>query len=218
MNSSVIFVVATALFIMVGAFLWGMLHRYGKRQSRIASTLHDISVMLGEMPNETSLREYMFAQDQQLRGIADKLDSGSGTEILQQCIQDQANQVIAFISTHNEDNNSRITKEDLKVSMQRTHELLERVLWSLRFDEDKYLGRVAKNTNTSKNNDKKNAGKSSTQKTVSSNIKNDVAIETFLENGDDDYKAMLEYMKHSGKSGVEAQQALKAAKVMRGSA
>jgi hypothetical protein len=217
MNSSVIFVLATALIIIVSVFLWVMLHRYGKHLSRIDKELHDILVMLGETPKETSLKEYMFAQDQQLRGIADKLKSSYDTDILQQCIQDQANQVIAFISTHSEDSNSRITSEDLKVSLQSTHELLERVLWSLRFDEDKYLECAVKNTNTSKDKDKKNASKLNTQSAISNN-KDNVSIESFLENSDDDYGAMLKYMQHSGKSGVEAQQALKAAKVMRGRA
>lgn len=217
MNSSVIFVLATALFIMVSAFLWVMLHRYGKRLSRIDQQLRDISVMLGETPKETSLKEYMFAQDQQLRGIADKLDSSPDTDILQQCIQDQANQVVAFISTHSEDSNSRITKEDLNVSLQSTHELLERVLWSLRFDEGKYSDCAVENTNTTKDKDEKNASKLNTQRAISNN-KDDVSIESFLENSDDDYGAMLKYMQHSGKSGVEAQQALKAAKVLRGSA
>ena len=75
MNSSVMIVLATALVITVSAVLWVMLHRYGKRLSSIDKELHDILVMLGETPKETSLKEYMFAQDQQLRGIADKLKS-----------------------------------------------------------------------------------------------------------------------------------------------
>ena len=50
MNSSVIFVLAIALLIIVSAFLWVMLHRYGNRLSRIDRELRDISVMLSETP------------------------------------------------------------------------------------------------------------------------------------------------------------------------
>ena len=95
--------------------------------------------MLSEIPKENSLKEYMFAQDQRLCDIREKLDTDESTNTLQQYIQDQANQIVAIISTQEETRKEVITKAELELSLQITNELLEKVLWSLRFDEDKYV-------------------------------------------------------------------------------
>jgi len=99
-----------------------------------------------------------------------------------------------------------------------TNELLERVLWSLRFDEDKYADQTEANKSISNNQDNKNISKSNAHSEIRKDVNDKVSMKDILESCDDDYDAMLKYMKQSGKSGVEAQQALKAVKIMRSSA
>lgn len=213
MNSSAILLLGTSLLIMISGFAWVMLRRYSQRLSRIDEELREITVLLREMPKENSIKDYMFAQDQRLCDIREKLDTYSDTDVLQQHIQDQANQVIAFISTHSDDSKSRITKDDLKISLQVTNGLLERVLWSLRFDEDKYVEHTEENKNISKDQGKIIISELNPQREIRKDIDNNVSMGAILEGGDDDYDAMIKYMQQSGKSVVEAQQALKDAKI-----
>jgi len=218
MSLTIATVLVTLLFILLTSVVWVIVRIYGLRLSRIDEELRTITVTLNESPKETDLKEYMFAQDQRLLEIGNKLDAYADTDVLQQYIQDQANQVIAFISTHSDDSKSRITKDDLKNTLQVTNELLERVLWSLRFDEDKYVDQTEANKSISNNQDNKNISKSNTHSEIRKDVNDEVSMKDILESCDDDYDAMLKYMKQSGKSGVEAQQDLKAAKIMCSSA
>ena len=218
MSITIATVLVTLLFILLTGVVWVIVRIYGLRLSRIDEELRTIIVTLNESPKETDLKEYMFAQDQRLLGIGNKLDAYADTDVLQQYIQDQANQVIAFISTHSDDGKSRITKDDLKNTLQVTNELLERVLWSLRFDEDKYVDQTEANKSISNNQDNKNISKSNAHSEIRKEITDKVSMKNILEKCDNGYDAMLKYMQQSGKSGVEAQQALKAVKIMRSSA
>ena len=214
MNLTVAVLGALFLILLTG-IAWVTVRTYSLRLSRIDNELRSITEMLSETPKETSLKGYMFAQDQRLRSIGDKLDSHPDTDVLQQYIQDQANQIIAVISTH-DDSSKSITKADLEITLQVTNDLLERVLWSLRFDEDKYLDRTEANKSVSNKQGNKNTRKSNAPSEIRKEITDKVSMENILENCDDGYDAMLKYMQQSGKSGVEAQQALKSAKTMRG--
>ena len=216
MNSLDIMLLATSLLIIASGLAWVMLRGYGQRLSRIEEELRATTVMLSEIPKESSLKDYMFAQDQRLLSIGEKLDTYPANDELQQYIQDQANQIIAVISTHDENRKSAITKTDLEISLQVSNELLERVLWSLRFDEDKYKDRTEANTSISRNQGNESTRKPIAQNEFRQKINDNVSMKDILENSDDGYDAMLKYMQQSGKSGVEAQQALKAAKTMRG--
>ena len=109
-----------------------------------------------------------------------------------------------------------ISRADLEISLQVTNDLLERVLWSLRFDEDKYEDRTEANKSISRDQGNKNIREPVAHSEFRKEINGKVSMEDILENSDDGYDAMLKYMQQSGKSGVEAQQALKSAKTMRG--
>ena len=214
MNLTVVVLVALFLILLTG-IAWVTVRTYSLRLSRIDNELRSITEMLSETPKETSLKDYMFAQDQRLCSIGEKLDSHPDTDVLQQYIQDQANQIIAVISTH-DDSSKSITKADLEITLQVTNDLLERVLWSLRFDEDKYADRTEANKSISNNQGNKNISKSNAHSEIRQEITDKVSMKNILENCDDGYDAMLKYMQQSGKSGVEAQQALKSAKTMHG--
>jgi len=215
-SNSIIVTLALSLPIIIIGIVWVMVRIYSSRLSRIEEELRAITVMLSDMPNETSLKDYMFAQDQRLQGIGEKLDTYPATDELQQYIQDQANQIIAVISTHDENKKSVISRADLEISLQVTNDLLERVLWSLRFDEDKYKDRTEANTSISRNQGNESTRKPIAQNEFRQKINDNVSMKDILVDSDDGYDAMLKYMQQSGKSGVEAQQALKAAKTMRG--
>ena len=147
MNLTVV-VLAELFLILLTGIAWVTVRTYSLRLSHIDNELRSITEMLSETPKETGLRDYMFAQDQRLRSIVEKLDSHPDTDVLQQYIQDQANQIIAVISTH-DDSSKSITKADLEITLQVTNDLLERVLWSLRFDEGKCSGQVKTDTQLS---------------------------------------------------------------------
>lgn len=215
MNGSVIVLLATSLLIIVSGFAWVMLRHYSQRLSRVDEELQAIKVMLSEMPKEDSIKDYMFAQDQLLRDIVEKLGTHTETDVLQQYIQDQANQIIATISTHDESRKSGITRADLETSLQRTNELLERVLWSLRFDEDKYAENTEIIADRPGKQGKTDSGMDAQGTKAGNDGDDNVSIQSILDDSDDSYSAMLHYMEKSGKSGVEALHALKTARLMR---
>jgi hypothetical protein len=216
MNSSAILLLAISLLIIVSGFAWVMLRHYSQHLSRIDEELRAIKVLLSEIPKETSIRDYIFAQDRRLCDIREKLDTYSGTDVLQQHIQDQANQIIAFITTQEESKKSGVTKADLEVSLQRTNALLEKVLWSLRFDEDKYVEDTDTKSDSHEEQGKKNIQIDTKSANAGKGKDDHASMKSILDVSNDNYGAMLEYMKQSGKSGTEALQALKAAKVMHG--
>jgi hypothetical protein len=204
-NSSMVLLIALFVLIIVSGFAWVLL----RRMSLINDELRTIKVMLHEMPKEISVRDYFFAQDQRLLEIREKLDSNLVTDVLQQYIQDQANQIIAVISTHDEARKSGVTKADLEVSMQMTNQLLEKVLWSLRFDQDKYLEETDRTDRDSSGREGDQKTKIDTKNNKASEDKDDaISMKSILNDSTDSYHAMLRYMQKTGESGVEALQAL----------
>jgi len=215
MSESLIIFLVMALPIIVIGFIWAMVRIYSLRLSRIDEELRAITVMLSEMPKENSIKDYMYAQDQRLRDIGEKLATYAATDVLQQYIQDQANQIIAIISTQDESRKPGVTRADLEMSLQITNELLERVLWSLRFDEDKYVESTAANSSRPEEQGKKNINIDTKRAKDSKDENGNISMKSILNDGDDGYGAILKYMQQSGKSGTEALRALEAAKVMR---
>lgn len=215
MSSSIILFLATVLLIMASGFTWVILRRYSQRLSRIDDGLREITIMLNEVPKETGLKEYMFAQDQQLHAIGEQLNTHPDTDLLQQYMQDQTTQILAVISTLDEGRKSGVTKADLEITLRVTNELLERVLWSLRFDEDKYVVNTDTNRDRPEEQGKKNINIDMKSAEAGKDKDDHISMNSILNDSDDSYDAMLKYMHKSGKSGAEALQALDAAKFMR---
>jgi hypothetical protein len=216
-NSSVILLLATSLLIIASGFTWVMFRRYSQRLSRIDEELRAITVLLSETTKETSLKAYMFAQDQRLRDIGEQLITHPDTDMLQQYMQDQTTQILAVISTLDEGRKSGVTKADLEISLRMINELLERVLWSLRFDEDKYVESTDTNRGIPEKQGKRNINIDTKSEKVSKDKDDDISMKSILNDSDDNYGAMLKYMQKSGKSGTEALHALEVAKFMRNS-
>lgn len=144
------------------------------------------------MPKETSLQEYMFAQDQRLRSIGEKLDTHPDTALQQHYIQEHSQQLSTIISMLAEGSKSELTKADLNNSLQVTNDSLEKVLWSLRFDEDKYAESTAATVS-----EFAESGKTTVNVTnkCSENDYRDLAnaktMKAILKNNDDRYEAIL---------------------------
>ena len=211
MNSSMILLLAPLLLIIVSVFALVMI----RRLSRIDEELRQITATISEMPKETSIREYMYAQDNRLCDIREKLDMYSGTDVLQHFIQDQANQIIAVISTQEESRKSGITRADLEVSLQMTNQLLEKVLWSLRFDEEKYVKDANTNKDRTGQEGTQNFNTNTKSTKPSKDEDDDISMKSILDENNDSYSAMLKYMQKSGKSGTDALQALESTKQIR---
>jgi hypothetical protein len=206
-NSSMILLLAL-LLIIVSVFTLVMIRHF----SRIEDELRQITATLSEMPKEISIRDYMYAQDNRLCDIREKLDTYSGSDVLQHFIQDQANQIIAVITTQEESRKSGITKVDLEVSLQMTNRLLEKVLWSLRFDEEKYVKDATTNKDRAGHEGTNNFNTDTKSTKPSKDKDDDISMKSILDESNDSYGAMLKYMQKFGKSGTDALQALKSAK------
>jgi hypothetical protein len=206
-----ILLLAPLLLIIVSVFALVMI----RRLSRIDEELRQITATISEMPKETSIREYMYAQDNRLCDIREKLDMYSGTDVLQHFIQDQANQIIAVISTQEESRKSGITRADLEVSLQMTNQLLEKVLWSLRFDEEKYVKDANTNKDRTGQEGTQNFNTNTKSTKPSKDEDDDISMKSILDENNDSYSAMLKYMQKSGKSGTDALQALESTKQIR---
>lgn len=214
MNTSIA-ILASFIIILLTGTVWIIFRIYSKRLSRMNEELQDIKVMLNELPKNTSLEEYMFAQDQRLSDIGEKLDAHTDTEWLQQYIKDQANQIIAVISTHDEPRNIGVTRVEHEKSLQITNGLLERVLWSLRFDEEKYVENTDKYRDRLGKKGKKNINKDTNSANAGKDKDDNISMKSIMTDSDDSYGAMLNYMQQTGKSGTEALHALESARLMR---
>jgi hypothetical protein len=209
MMDSIIFLLVSSLLIMVIGIGWVMVRRYTPRLSRIDEELRSITVMLNEMPKEISQQEYMFSQDQQLRSIGEKLDAHPDPALLQQYIHEHTQQLRTIISMIAASSKSELTKADIRNTLRVTNDSLEKVLWSLRFDEDKYAESTAATRSRFAETGKAKVEFINKQSEKDHEALDDAkSMKAILKNSDNEYGAMLEYMKQTGKSGSNALHAL----------
>jgi hypothetical protein len=201
----------SAFLILLTGIIWVMARIYNTRLSRIDEELQAITVMLKEMPKETSLKEYMFAHEQRLHAIGERLGAHPDTDLLQKYMQDQTTQMLAIISTLEDGGKTGATKADLEITLRVINELLERVLWSLRFDEDKYSESAETNSDSSGVRGKKNINRIERQLASGCESQDGNSMQSILNESDNSYGAILKYMQQTGKSGSEALHALETA-------
>ncbi|NOR41559.1 MAG: hypothetical protein GQ537_10155, partial [Gammaproteobacteria bacterium] len=147
MTNSIVLLLGASVPIIAIGIVWVMVSFYSPRLSRIDEELHAITQMLSEMPKEMSLQEYMFSQDQNLRSIGEKLDAHPDAALLQQYIQEHTEQLNTIIHMLGESSKTGPAKADLENSLREISDSLEKVLWSLRFDEDQYAESTAETEN-----------------------------------------------------------------------
>lgn len=207
-NSSILWMGVSSLIVVIG-IAWILIRLYKSRLSRIDEELQAITVMLSQLPRETRLQEYMFSQDQRLRTIEEKLNSPTEPDVHEWHLQENSQQLHTIISMLEDDRKTALTRTDLDNSLQAAHDPLKKVLWSLRFDEDKYSESTATSKIKSAESDKErieSIDKFSGNEREANNATK--AMKSIINKTDDDYHAMLKYMQRTGKSGINALQAL----------
>jgi hypothetical protein len=204
MDSST-FLLGATLLVMVIGIVWLIIYLYSQRLTRIDDELRAITVMLSEMPREEGLREYMFSQDQQLRSIGEKLDTHPDHDLLQRHIPEHTHQLRTLVSMLGEGSNTERARADLGNSLGVINDSLEKVLWSLRFDEDKYAESTAATGNRFTESGK---AKVKGINKDSETLEDTNSMKAILKNNDDSYDAMLKYMQQTGRGGSNALHAL----------
>lgn len=211
MMDSIIFFMGSSLLIMIIGIGWLIVRRHMPHISRVDEELSAIKVMLSEMPKEISLQEYMFSQDQRLRGIGEKLDKNTNPALIQQYSLEHTQLLNTIIAMLAEGSHSALTRADCENLLRVTNDSLGKVLWSLRFDEDRYAestmateGKFADSGNAKISHINKQCGKDDADRDDARSMK------ALLNNSDDSYGAMLMYMQQTGKSGSDALEVLDA--------
>jgi len=197
--------IGVSLLVMAIGIVWVIFYLYSKRMSQINGELRAITVILNEIPKEKSLQEYIVSQDQQLRSIGEKLDAHHDLALQQGNMPEHTKRLRMIISMLEVHNNTKLNRADLDNSLRKTNESLEKVLWSLRFDEDSYTESTAAT--------RSRFAESGKVKLKSINNDGDAmddanSMKAILKDSDNEYGAMLEYMKQTGKSGSNALHAL----------
>ena len=190
---------------MVIGIAWVMVRIYSSRLSRIDEELRAITVMLSEMPKETSLQDYMFSQDQRLRSIGEKLDTHPDPALPQLYIHEHTQLMRTILSMIGEGSKAKLTKADLDSSLRVTNDSLEKVLWSLHFDEDRYAEITAATGNRSAESVKEKVKNNYKYGEKDREALEDTKfMKAILKNNDDSYDAINKYMQLTGKSGSNA--------------
>jgi hypothetical protein len=212
MANSSIFWLGLSSLILVFASIGVLVYLYTQRLSRIDEKLRTIAVTLSEIPKENSLREYMFNHDQRLRSIGEKLDTQPDPDMLQWHIEEHTEQLRTILSKLEDDSKPELTRAELVDALRPTNDSLEKVLWSLRFDESKYTesspptGKRCAESVNKKSNRRKNYSENDREPEEDTE-----SMKAILTTSNDSYNAMLEYMQRTGKSGINALHALDAA-------
>ena len=143
----------------------------------------------------------LYSQDQRLRNIGEKLETQPNPALLLQYFQEHTQKLSTIISM--------LEKEDIENSLRVTNNSLDKVLWALRFDEDKYAAEstsaIDKNTGSG---DAKNKSISMASEKDSELLEDSKYMKAILKNTEDSYEAMLKYMQETGKDANNALLAL----------
>ena len=212
----VLVVLNVFLLILLTGTAWVLFRLYRPRLSSIEEELRAITTQLGRLPDESSLKEHLSAHEQQLRSIGERLHAHPDAELLHRYLQDQTDQLLAIISTHESGARSELTRADLEQSLRQTNANVERVLWSLRFDEEKYQENPDAGKNAKAIVGKRHGTEQVNADGAGRDDREDTMLSRSLKAGADGYQAMLDYMRTTGSSGTDALHALEMAKVIHG--
>lgn len=210
-------VLNVAVLVLLAGVVWATMRPYRPRLSAIERELGALTGRLDQLPGDSGLREQLSAHERLLRGLGEQLRSHPDAELLHRYLQDHTNQLLAILSTDDSGEKKTLTRTDFEDSLQLTNQKLERVLWALRFDEEKYQQSAEARKDRRQNS--RNSGNTNEPDRANAIAPacddRDVALLTnSLNDGGDSYQAMLDYMKTTGKSGADALHALEMARVM----
>jgi len=209
-------VLNVSVLILLAALAWAMVRLYKTRLTSIEQELRAITTLLGQLPGDSGLLEQLSAHEKQLRGIGEQLHSHPDTELLHRYLQDQTDQLLAIISTCESGRKPELTRADLEQSLRLTNQKLERVLWALRFDEEKYQGSTEAKKDRSETPGTETNKDAGGTREAGRNDQDAAVLAKSMKDGGDSYQAMLDYMRTTGKSGADALHALEMARVIHG--
>lgn len=144
MDTSLVFL-GSIFPVVVLIIVWLKIRSHSPFNSFISNELRTIKVMLTD---ETSLQNYYLTQDKRLGRIEEKLNKLTDLDLLQRHSQEQILQASTIITLLEECQNNGLLKAVLNESFQVTNNSLEKVLWALRFDQDKYAESTQPTLNT----------------------------------------------------------------------
>jgi hypothetical protein len=209
-------VLNVSVLVLLAGIMWAMLRLYRPWLSAIEQELRAVAALLGRLPKESGLREQLAAHEQLLRSIGERLHSHADAELLHRYLQDQTNQLLAIVSTVDSPGKPGVTRADIEDSLRLTNQKLERVLWTLRFDEEKFQASAAEIPERTDNRDREVITQDPAGTARARDDGDASMLVKSLEDGEDSYQAMLDYMRTTGKSGTDALHALEMARVLHG--
>ena len=129
-------------------------------------------------------------------------DELHGVTVMQKEFAQQLRKITSLLE---ESSKTGLTRADIEDSSRVINDSLEKVLWQMRFDEDKYAESIARTGNGTVKSGNAKVNNIYRQRKNDQKVSDDTkSMKAILENDDDDYDSIVKYMLQTGKSGINA--------------
>jgi len=129
-------------------------------------------------------------------------DELHGVTVMQKEFAQQLRKITSLLE---ESSKTGLTRADIEDSSQVINDSLEKVLWQMRFDEDKYAESIARTGNGTVKSGNAKVNNIYRQRKNDQKVSDDTkSMKAILKNDDDDYDSIVKYMLQTGKSGINA--------------
>ena len=129
-------------------------------------------------------------------------DELHGVTVMQNEFAQQLRKITSLLE---ESSKTGLTRADIEDSSQVINDSLEKVLWQMRFDEDKYAESIARTGNGTVKSGNAKVNNIYRQRKNDQKVSDDTkSMKAILKNDDDDYDSIVKYMLQTGKSGINA--------------
>ena len=129
-------------------------------------------------------------------------DELHGVTVMQKEFAQQLRKITSLLE---ESSKTGLTRADIEDSSRVINDSLEKVLWQMRFDEDKYAESIARTGNGTVKSGNAKVNNIYMQRKNDQKVSDDTkSMKAILKNDDDDYDSIVKYMLQTGKSGINA--------------
>ena len=129
-------------------------------------------------------------------------DELHGVTVMQKEFAQQLRKITSLLE---ESSKTGLTRADIEDSSRVINDSLEKVLWQMRFDEDKYAESIARTGNGTVKSGNAKVNNIYRQRKNDQKVSDDTkSMKAILKNDDDDYDSIVKYMLQTGKSGINA--------------
>jgi len=129
-------------------------------------------------------------------------DELHGVTVMQKEFAQQLRKITSLLE---ESSKTGLTRADIEDSSQVINDSLEKVLWQMRFDEDKYAESIVRTGNGTVKSGNAKVNNIYRQRKNDQKVSDDTkSMKAILKNDDDDYDSIVKYMLQTGKSGINA--------------